>query len=160
MLHIPPLQLPPFWPGKSNALTREGVRAEREEAAGGAVGRGWVQQAAHGSGAGVTAAQPRSHRSPAGPQTRRRGSSPVPSCRHTRGWVARELLGVEWGWSSTTILSPSPLSTAPSPDISVPDAAPGCVLAVFHRHLLRVPWGTHQGTLAQGAAAVRSAPLK
>lgn len=32
--------------------------------------------------------------------------------------MARELLGVEWGWSSTTILSPSPLSTAPSPDSS------------------------------------------
>lgn len=33
-------------------------------------------------------------------------------------WMARELLGVEWGWSSTTILSPSPLSTAPSPGSS------------------------------------------
>lgn len=40
------------------------------------------------------------------------------SSRQKWRWMARELLGVEWGWSSTTILSPSPLSTAPSPDSS------------------------------------------
>lgn len=42
----------------------------------------------------------------------------VRSSWQKRRWMARELLGVEWGWSSTTILSPSPLSTAPSPDSS------------------------------------------
>lgn len=63
-------------------------------------------------------------------------------------WMARELLGVEWGWSSTTILSPSPLSTAPSPGSSqcrpslLAASSPGRDHLQRHRHLLYAPCDT------------------
>lgn len=159
MLHIPSYGLLPSGPPKYVLITEDvqaGTGGSRE---GDAVRRVWLEQEAvqelHWHHSPLSSAPVFSLAQPHLPLPKRAQQRPgavgkalVYSSRQKWRWMARELLGVEWGWSSTTILSPSPLSTAPSPDSSQcrpwllatsspgrspPASSPSALCSMWHR---------------------------